>query len=302
MNALARVVVGFAALWCVAAAGRAQSIALSFDDGLDPRTQAQASAWNAAMLDALAYAEVRAILFPAGGRVDSVAGLALVRDWGDAGHGIGNHTYLHRSLASRDVAPAAFIADCERAEALLMSLPGWSPRLRFPYLKEGDTAAKRDGLRDWLASRRYRSGAVSIDASDWYYDQRWRAWRAAHPDTDPAPFRDAYLAHLADRAAYYDGLSRRLLQRSVRHVLLLHTNAINAAFLPDVIAMFRSRGWTLITPTEAWDDPVYAMRPTGLPAGESLLWALARDAGVPDLRYPAEDEVHEKPLLDGLGL
>lgn len=285
-----------------APAAYGQTLALSFDDGFDPRVQPQAAAWNAAMLDALAYAEVRSILFAAGKHVDSPAGLELVKAWGDAGHGVANHTYLHQNLGSTRTTLDAFVADVERDEALLKALPGWTPRLRFPYLKEGDTAEKRDGTRAWMAAHDYRSGAVSIDASDWFYDMRWRAWKSAHPDADPAPFRDAYLAHLASRAAYYDGLSQRVLRRSVKHVLLLHANALNAAFLPDVIAMFRANGWTLVAPEEAYADPLYAMTPTTLPAGESILWSLAKQNGVEGLRYPAEDDVHEKPILDALGL
>ena len=286
----------------LAFAGRAQTLALSFDDGFDPRAQPEAAAWNTAVLDALAHAEVRANLFPAGKRVDTTEGLALVRAWGDAGHEIGNHTYSHASLASPAITTEAFVADVERNDALQKDLPGFARRLRFPYLKEGDTVAKRDGVRRWMADHDYRPGAVTIDASDWYYDERFRAWRAAHPDADPAPFRRAYLAHLAGRAACYDDLSRRVLKRSVKHVLLLHANAINAAFLPDVIAMFRANGWTIVTPGEAYADPVYAMQPDVLPAGESLLWSLAKQAGIDGLRYPAEDDVYEKPVLDALGL
>jgi hypothetical protein len=39
-----------------------------------------------------------------------------------------------------------------------------------------------------------------------------------------------------------------------------------------------------------------------LPAGESILWALAKQHGVPGLRWPGEDDIYEKPLLDALQL
>lgn len=35
---------------------------------------------------------------------------------------------------------------------------------------------------------------------------------------------------------------------------------------------------------------------------ESIVWSLAKQAREPGLRYPAEDDVYEKPLLDPLGL
>ena len=299
MNRLARVMLVL--LLFSHAAARAQSVALSFDDGLDPTEQTQAPAWNAAILEALSKAHVRSILFAAGKRVDSMPGLMLVRSWGDAGHAVANHTYSHMNFGSSRTTLERFIADVETNESLLGRIPGWIRRLRFPYLKEGETAAKRDGIRTWMTAHGYRTGAVSIDTSDWYYNTRYLAWRRSHPDDDPSRFRAAYLDHLWSRAIYYDALSGRVLHRRVRQVLLLHTNAINAEFLPDVIGMFKSKGWSLISPEESYEDPVYSMSPIALPAGESILWSLARQNGVEDLRYPAEDEVYEKPILDELG-
>jgi peptidoglycan-N-acetylglucosamine deacetylase len=280
----------------------AQSIALSFDDGLDPRASPEAAVWNSAILRALADGRVQSILFAAGRNVDSAQGMALVTEWGVAGHAVANHTYSHLDLNDPDTTLPLFIADVERNETLLSQVPGWSKRLRFPYLKEGDTIAKRDGMVRWLRAHAYGSGAVSIDASDWYYDERYALWRTGHADADPRAFREAYLNHLWSRACYYDSLSQQLLGRSAKHVLLLHTRRINADFLPDIIAMFRAKGWTFISPAEAYADPLYAMQPASLPAGESILWALARQAGFAGLRYPAEDDIYEKPILDRLGL
>lgn len=287
---------------CAAPALQAQRVALTFDDGFDPRAQDSAVVWNAGILRAMTDARVRAMLFPSGKLVGSSEGMALVHTWGDAGHAIGNHTWSHANFGSKRVALEFFEADILRNDSLLRGLPGFIPMLRFPYLKEGDTASKRDGLRVWLSARGYGIAPVSIDASDWYYSARYLSWRAAHPGADPAPFRDAYLAHLRERALYYDSLSRVLLGRSADHVLVLHTNAINAAFLADVIAMFRGMGWPVIPATEAFRDPLFAMQPVTLPAGESILWALAHARGLSGLRFPGEDEIYEKPLLDALGL
>lgn len=299
-------VVVAAAFALVAGVAAARDIALSFDDGFDPREQPRAAAWDAAILDALACAEVRAILFPAGRRVDNPEGMALVAAWSDRGHDTGNHTYSHRSLESETTTVDAFTADVERDERLLEGLPGFTRRLRFPYLKEGGTADRRDAVRDRLAAHDYRPGGVTIDTSDWYDDARFRAWRAAHPDaqsdTAVAPFRRAYLAHLAGRVAYYDDLARRVLHRDVAHGMLLHTNAIDAAFLPDVIEMLRADGWTIVPPVVAFDDPIHERRFATLPAGESLVWAAAKEASVARSRWPAEDDAYEKPIVDALGL
>lgn len=71
-------------LWPLGAA--AQRIALSFDDGLDPKAQPNAANLNAFMLRGLEKNKVRGIFFVAGSRVDSEEGLALVHAWSNAGH------------------------------------------------------------------------------------------------------------------------------------------------------------------------------------------------------------------------
>lgn len=276
-------------------------LALTFDDGFDPVSEPAAVAWNAALLDALRRENVHSMLFVAGKRVDSDLGMALVREWGRAGHWIGNHTYSHAYLPAKAVTTESFTADIQRNEYLLEALPSWQKRFRFPYLKEGSEAAERDAVRAWLGLRGYSIGSVSIDTSDWYYAGRYREWKTKYPHADEDAFRDIYLAHLWDRANYYEGLSQQLLSRSVPHVMLLHTTALNARFLADIIHMFRARGWDFVTPDVAWRDPVYERRPDVLPAGESLLWAIARERGAEGLRYPAEDAEYEKAALDAAG-
>ena len=279
----------------------AQSVALTFDDGPDMADHVGLgpAGRNDALLKQLADAHLKSILFVTRTDADATRN-ALIRQWGIAGHDIGNHTATHPDLDG--VALADYERDVLACEASIRDMPGFVRRFRFPYLKEGNTIAKRDGFRAFLDARGYTTGAVSIDASDWYYNQRLRARLAAQPDADTRPYRAAYLRHLENRARYYDGLSRQVLGRSVPHVLLLHHNLINALFLADVIRMFHDDGWTLIDSRVAFQDPVYGLRPDTLPAGESILWALAKEKGIPGLRYPAEDEVYEKPILDGLGL
>jgi hypothetical protein len=84
--------------------------------------------------------------------------------------------------------------------------------------------------------------------------------------------------------------------------MLMHHNLINALFLPDVIRLFQDKGWRIIDAQSAFEDPVYEMQPDTLPAGESILWALAKQRGIAGLRWPGEDDRYEKPLLDALQL
>jgi hypothetical protein len=68
--------------------------------------------------------------------------------------------------------------------------------------------------------------------------------------------------------------------------------------------MFVAKGWDPVDADWAYQDPVYDRQPKILPAGESLIWALAKESGKFDreLRYPGEDDVYENPKMDALRL
>ncbi len=290
------------------AAVHAQSpprVALSFDDFAwsdIPRLTADEA--MDAFLRPLAKRDLKVTLFVCGRHVKGERGIELLKRWGDAGHLIGNHTFSHRSYHDPDSTPVTFTDDIERGQAVIEGLSGFRKMFRFPQLKEGNTLAKRDACRDFLRKRGYRNGHVSIDASDWFYDQHLRVRLAADGSVDLARYREAYLAHLWDRALYYDGLSRKVLGRSIPHVLLLHYNYSNALLLDAIAETFASRGWRLIGTEEAFADPVYAKQPDIVPAGESLVWALAKESGrfASQLRYPGEDGEYEKDKVEALGL
>jgi len=278
----------------------AQSIAFTFDDG--PTAGAihfTPEQRNNALLDQLKAQGLRSMLFLTlkEGKPER---LALVRAWGEAGHGIGNHTVTHPNFHSPKITLKAYQDEVLRCDALIRTLPGYTKRFRFTYLKEGATAAKRDGFRRFLASIGYLQAPVSVDASDWYYNARLEEALEKNPALDLAPWRKAYLEHLWDRAQYYEGLSRTVLGRSAKHVILLHHNLVNALFLGDAIQLFKEKGWRPIDAEEAFRDPLYGIQPSALPAGESLLWALAKQNGVKGLRYPAEDGPYEKAAIDRL--
>ena len=258
---------------------------------------------NRAILDTLLANKAKAALFVMGRNADDQEGMALLRKWDDAGHIIGNHTYSHRSLNS-NITAAEYEADIARAETILIGLSRFRKIFRYPMLKEGNTAAKRDGVRAFLKARGYRIGHVTIDNSDWIVDQRLAARLQKDPNADTKPYRDFYLEHMWDRAEYYDALAKKVLGRPVKHTILMHFNLLNGLFLGDLIEMFRSKGWQLIDAEEAFTDAVFRTEPKTLPAGESIVWALAKEKGTiaKSLRYPAEDGEYEMARMNKLGL
>jgi peptidoglycan/xylan/chitin deacetylase (PgdA/CDA1 family) len=257
---------------------------------------------NRAILEVLNANGRKAALFVIGRNADDNDGKTLLRSWDDARHLIGNHTYSHRSLNS--VTAADFEEDLARAENILKSYKQFQKLFRFPALKEGDTVAKRDHVRAFLKSHGYRTGHVTIDNSDWIVDSRLSARLAKDPKADVKPYRDFYLEHMWDRATYYDSLAKKVTGRPVKHTILMHFNLLNGLFLGDLIEMFKGKGWQLIDAEEAFTDPIFRAEPNTLPAGESIVWSLAKEKGTiaKSLRYPAEDGDYETARMNKLGL
>jgi len=260
---------------------------------------------NRAILRALrTHGDLKAALFVACKNADSDKGKELLREWDRAGHVIANHSFSHKEFNSSKITAEVFTADIARCDDIIKTYPHFQRLFRFPYLKEGDTAAKRDAVRAFLDQHGYRNGHVTIDASDWAIEVRLSARLNKDPAADVTLYRGFYLNHMWERSLYYDDLSRKVLGRSVKHTILVHYNLLNALFLGDLLDMFKSKGWKLINAQEAFKDPVFQAAPKIVPAGESIIWALAKETGKFDnlLRYPGEDSGYENAKMDKLGL
>jgi len=57
----------------------------------------------------------------------------------------------------------------------------------------------------------------------------------------------------------------------------MHFNPLNAVVLPEVMNAFETAGWQWIDASLAFEDAVFRSQPQTLPAGESLVWALAKE-------------------------
>ena len=121
-------------------------VALTFDDGPDPRT-------TPAVLDLLAEAKATATFFLVGEQVERHAGLAA--EIAAAGHEIGVHGFRHRPALLRP--PRALEADLDRAEAVIGAATGRKPVLYRPPFGVFSAAAllsvRRRGWTPLLWSR-----------------------------------------------------------------------------------------------------------------------------------------------------
>jgi peptidoglycan-N-acetylglucosamine deacetylase len=280
-----------------------KQISISIDD---PNTEKKAISWqeiNSKILETLSKNKLKAALFVCGVRIDSKEGQDLLNEWDKNGHLICNHSYSHLYYNSKKNPAFTFIKDFEKCDQIISTYKNYSKLFRFPYLKEGNTKTKIDSMRQELILSKYKTGHVSIDASDWYIDLKMEEALKANPEADLSPYRDYYINHIKDRAKFYDSVAQKTVHRSVKHVLLLHHSLLNALFLNDLIAALKKDNWKFIDAKDAYNDEIYNERPDIIPCGESIIWQLAKQKSTnsESLRYPAEDsQYEEKPFEEFL--
>lgn len=202
--------------------------------------------------------------------------------WTAAGYPLGNHTFSHRNL--NQISAEEFDADLARNEATLRRFGGGELRrwLRFPYLAEGTDPAKRDSVRAAVARRGYRIAAVTMDYSDWQWNEAYARCAAPGHEAGLAALEVAYLDNVRESANRARTLSRALYGRDIPYVLLTHVGAFNARMMPRVLEVYRAEGFQFSTLDVAQRDTVYRqdMDPSQ-PAGPTSLEARARQRGVP---------------------
>jgi peptidoglycan/xylan/chitin deacetylase (PgdA/CDA1 family) len=210
----------------------------------------------------------------------------ILEAWRAAGNPLGNHTWSHPEFDKLTV--AQYEANIVRNEPLLRKLAPadewhW---FRFPYLEEGNTVDRREELRGWLSQHGYRIAEVSMDFQDYNWNDPYARCAAKHEDAAIQSLHDSYLAAADESIRVYREIARKLYQRDVPYVLLLHVGAFDARMLPELIGLFRARGFTFVTLEQAMADPVYSFDPkVPSPEGNTFneMVAQSRNINTPDI-------------------
>lgn len=182
----------------------------------------------------------------------------MLTEWRKAGLMLGNHTWSHMDLNQNSA--AAWKADVLKNEPVLKKYANGSDWhwLRFPYLSEGDTPEKRDTVRKFLAAHGYKIADVTMDFSDWMYNEPYARCVANKDDAAIQKLEESYLKIADQTIDNSRAIAISEYGREIPYVLLMHVGAFDARMLPRLIALYKSRGFQFITLEEAEKDPVYA--------------------------------------------
>jgi peptidoglycan-N-acetylglucosamine deacetylase len=187
--------------------------------------------------------------------------------WLDAGADLGNHSYSHRNI--NNVPLDEFTADITRGEPMVRAALAARGRtltyFRHPFLFTGPTGEIKAGLQTFLDRHGYRVAPVTIDDADYMFAALYtRPEYRARARQEYVPYMESVVAFFEDRAVEVVG-------REFPQILLLHANQLNADLMPELLAMFRRRGYTFVSLDQALADEAYAL-PDGYVGRGGFSW------------------------------
>lgn len=204
----------------------------------------------------------------------------------EAGFRIANHSHGHY-WASR-VSIDKYLEDITKAHDILSKFDNFVLLYRYPFLDEGNERQIRDKIRNHLTKLGYKNGYVTVDNYDWHMDALVQKALKEGRKVNFKKLKKVYVESLWESITFYDNIADEVLGRSPKHILLLHENDLAALFIADLVAHIKAKGWKIISPMEAYTDPISEMIPDVLFNNQGRVAAIAREKG-----YEKRQLVHE---------
>jgi peptidoglycan-N-acetylglucosamine deacetylase len=207
------------------------------------------------IIETLKKNNIQTVFFVNSHNFTNANGRERIQAYADAGHLIANHTHSHPRLKNNNT--SNYINDIDKADELIKSFSTYTKWFRYPFLHEGESIKNRDDIRKHLSKIGYKNGYVTVDNYDYFIDDLLQKALAAGKKVNT----DAACGMLTD--LMWDGIKFYDIG-SIRHVLLMHENDIEAICLEKLISFINKKGWKIISPQRAFEDPLMAAEPETL--------------------------------------
>ncbi|MGN6376132.1 MAG: GDSL-type esterase/lipase family protein [Sphingomonas sp.] len=240
-----------------------QEVAITFDDlpvhGPLPKGDTRVAIMARIAAALKAYGVPPTYGFTNGGfAANEPASTPALDQWRAGGNVLANHTWSHMDLNKNPA--AAWEKDLLRNEPVIASrMKGadwhW---LRFPFLSEGETPAKRAEIRQFLGAHGYKIASVTMSFGDYAWNEPYARCVAKGDTTAIAALKQSYLQAAADTLAYAEDASRKAAGRQIPLVLLMHVGALDSHLLPQLLAFYKAQGVRFVSLADAESDPFYS--------------------------------------------
>ena len=212
----------------------------------------------------------------------------ILRMWLDYGGTLGNHSDSHPDL--NDTPLDQYTDDILRGEPAIEKALGKRPvYFRHPFLHTGPDVERREGLARFLAEHGYLVAPVTLDNSDWIFAAVYSDALRRKDTALALKVKRAYVPYMESVVAFFEARSKEVVGREIAQTLLIHASQLNADSMPDLLAMFRRRGYRFVSLEEALRDDAYQLKEnyTGK-GGFSWIHRWSRYLGMPNKGEPDE--------------
>lgn len=256
-----------------------KEIAISFDDS--PRfARGYFTGEERAkrLIDALKKHKVEQVAFFSNSNKLNAEGLKRMTYYDSSNHIIANHSHSHPNINTTSLAD--FRQEILKADSILQHFKNYRKLFRFPFLREGNSLEKRDGIRKLFKEHGFKNAYITLNNYDWYIESLFQKAIKSGKKVDLKRLEKFYVNVLMQSITYYDEMAIRYLGRSPKHVLLLHEMDISALFIGALVDELRNKGWRIISVEEAYTDEIANYETKELfPFNPGRIGEIARDKG-----------------------
>ncbi len=122
---------------------------------------------------------------------------------------------------------------------------------------------KHRAVRAGLKARGYKIAEVTMDFEDYLWNDPYARCTATGDTAALQYLHDSYLQVAEQYITIDRKLSQQLFGKDIPYVLLMHLGAFDAKMLPELLALYRSRGFKFIEMPKALKDKHYRTDPEG---------------------------------------
>lgn len=192
---------------------------------------------------------------------DSTSQQAILDYWLQQGFSLGNHGFNHLAI-KRYNTPAEAWRNIQMNERALQQIDRYQQQqkervYRYTFLDEGFNTEIGNTFRHNLVTQGYKIAHVSINPADWIWAEKYQACRKQNNEEAMTLLKDQFIQYTLEVIKSRQEAAQMLLQREMKHILLLHANEFMGEVLEPLLVALSQSGVTFISLDEAMSDPLY---------------------------------------------
>lgn len=233
----------------------------------------------------------------------------MLNKFRDAGFGLGNHTLTHANLNT--VKTQHYIHEIGAADHILLPVLTKPKYFRYPYLAMS-SGVKKDTILCYLTKKHYQVAPITVDSKDFLFNQRLLSVPEANRRTFFNELKPFYLDFIWQQTLKAEEYNQIHHQEDQAQILLIHANLLNAYVLPDIIQMYKQKGYAFVNLPDALssfknittscNNPKLLIQPTIQPKPQKLAkaWVEPKATGPQDKPWiePQVPKAQAKPWVE----